>query len=57
MASSKNRNRKERKVNASKLLEQSSKRSPADQIAILDVRLGKGVGAKRERERLAKKVK
>jgi hypothetical protein len=32
------------------------KRSPEDQIALLDKRLGKGKGARKERERLTKTI-
>lgn len=44
----------ERQKQAAALAEARGKRSPAQQLAELDKRLGIGVGAKRERARLAK---
>ena len=36
--------------------EERAKRSPQEQLAVLDARNGKGVGAQKERARLAKLV-
>lgn len=46
----------ERQRNAAFLLQQRAKRSPQEQIAMLDDRLGVGVGAVKERARLAKQI-
>jgi len=39
---------------AEKRAEERARRSPAEQVARLDQKLGAGVGAKRERERLGR---
>lgn len=45
------------RATAARLLEARSKRSDADQVEVLNSRLGVGIGAKKERERLnAKRV-
>lgn len=41
-----------RRTTAEKRLTERSLRSPKQQLAVLDERLGKDIGAKRERERL-----
>lgn len=43
---------RERSENAKKLAEERAKRSPKEQLALLDQKLGKGEGAKKERARL-----
>lgn len=48
------RRRETRKVEAVKRLTERATISPAQQLAALDKRLGKGVGAKKERARLQK---
>lgn len=45
-----------RRSAATERAEVRASRSPAQQLAELDRRLGKGVGAKRERERLSRKI-
>jgi hypothetical protein len=57
MARGINRSRQRRaelQEQAQAMAEERAKRSAAQQIAILDDRLGKGVGAKKEREQLMK---
>jgi len=49
--------RKERQLDAKDAQAERDKFSPEFQIARLDERLGAGVGAKRERARLAKQAK
>lgn len=49
-------NKESRIAVANKNLEARKKRLPAQQIAVLDSRLGKDQGAKRERERLLKLI-
>ena|SRR3972149_4065181 len=44
--------KEDRKKEADKQVSEREKRSPKQQLAILDKRLGKGVGAKKERTRL-----
>ncbi len=59
MARGINRSRQRRaelQEQAQAMAEERAKRSAAQQIAILDQRLGKGVGAKKERERLGKEA-
>lgn len=46
-----------RQEKAAQLAEARAKRSPQEQIAILDKRLGKGKGAKKERARLKAEMK
>jgi len=47
------RNRKERRRQEAELRqEERNERSSKEQLALLDRRLGKGVGAKKERQRL-----
>lgn len=43
-----------RREQAAKRQAERAKRSPAEQLALLDARLGKGQGAKKERARLEK---
>jgi hypothetical protein len=44
-------------VRAEELAEARAKRTPKQQLALLDKRLGKGKGAKKEREKLARELK
>lgn len=44
--------RTERRKEAEALAAERAKRSPKEQLALLDKKLGKGVGAKKERDRL-----
>lgn len=43
-----------RRIEAEGRQAEYEKLSPAEQIALLDARLGKGIGAKKQRARLAK---
>ncbi len=47
----------ERKQTAKELTEERAKRSPQEQLALLDYKLGKGVGAVKERARLQAQIK
>lgn len=49
------RQENKREIRESNLAERA-KRSPKQQLAVLDRRLGKGIGAKRERAKLAKEL-
>ena len=51
------RSKVDRRDSAERFAEERTKRSDEEQIALLDKRLGLGVGAKRERTRLSKKAK
>ncbi len=46
-----------RRQEAIKRNEERNKRTPQEQMALLDLKLGKGFGAKRERARLEKRMK
>ena len=46
-----------RAESAKKLAEERAKRSPKEQVALLDQKLGKGEGAKKERARLTAEMK
>ena len=48
--------RQQRRENALILQEERGKRSAKEQLALLDKRLGNGVGAKKERAKLAKEM-
>lgn len=45
-----------RREKAAFLADERAKRSPQDQLALLDRRLGKGKGAAKERKRLRKQI-
>jgi hypothetical protein len=51
------RSKVDRRDSAERFAEERTKRSDEEQIALLDKRLGLGIGAKRERTRLFKKAK
>ena len=51
------RSKEDRKLSAEKLVDERAKRSPKEQLKLLDSRLGSGVGAKRERTRLLERMK
>jgi hypothetical protein len=55
---SKNRNDRKgvRRIEAEGRAEEYAKLTPAQQIALLDARLGKGVGAVKQRARIAKAI-
>ena len=46
----------ERKQTAKELVEERAKRSTEDQLALLDHKLGKGLGAVKERARLVQQI-
>jgi len=46
----------ERRQTAKDLVEERAKRSAEDQLALLDHKLGKGVGAAKERARLVQQI-
>ena len=48
--------RAELKVRAEELADERAKRTPKQQLALLDKRLGKGKGAKKERAQLAREL-
>ena len=51
------RSKVDRRDSAERFAEERTKRSDEEQIALLDKRLGQGIGAERERVRLSKKAK